>query len=37
MCVFFRVIVYSIAFKSEIGQGNARQRDKNLGERGMFV
>ena len=26
-----------IAFKSEIGQGNARQREKNLGERGMFV
>ena len=27
----------SIAFKSEIGQGNARQREKILGERGMFV
>ena len=25
------------AFKSEIGQGNARQREKILGERGMFV
>ena len=26
-----------MAFKSEIGQGNARQREINLGERGMFV
>ena len=30
-------IAISIAFKSEIGQGNARQREKILGERGMFV
>ena len=29
--------VWIIAFKSEIGQGNARQREKILGERGMFV
>ena len=27
----------SIVFKSKIGLGNARQREENFGERGMFV
>ena len=30
-------MIVTMVFKSEIGQGNARQREKNLGERGMFV
>ena len=29
--------VNSIVFKSKIGLGNARQREENFGERGMFV
>ena len=32
-----KTTIKTIVFKSKIGLGNARQREENFGERGMFV